>query len=142
MVMKLYDYVSGMGTKIVERITTNQSGLKSVDHSGFIRFVVNGRQESSKETLTDEEEEGVFILRSMDRFLEKQNAESIRHTMQAQEDIFKQQVRYTCIYIYIYIFIIIWIWSFKQEIFKFMLSFEPNYILSSLSVFEKDDISV
>lgn len=91
--MKLYDYVSGMGTKIVERITTNQSGLKSVDHSGFIRFVVNGRQESSKETLTDEEEEGVFILRSMDRFLEKQNAESIRHTMQAQEDIFKQQVR-------------------------------------------------
>ncbi|KAG7534578.1 hypothetical protein ISN45_Aa08g021160 [Arabidopsis thaliana x Arabidopsis arenosa] len=85
-----------MGTKIVERITTNPRGLKSVDHSGFIRFVVNGRQESSKETLTDEkeeEEEGVFILRSMDRFLEKQNAESIRNTMQAQEDIFKQQVR-------------------------------------------------
>lgn len=90
-----------MGTKIIERITTNPRGLKRVDHSGFIRFVVNGRQESSKETLTDEkeeeEEEGVFILRSMDRFLEKQNAESIRSTMQAQEDIFKQQVRYTCI---------------------------------------------
>lgn len=29
----------------------------------------------------------------MDRFLEKQSAESIRRTMQAQEDLFKQQVR-------------------------------------------------
>lgn len=86
-----------MGTKIVERITTNTLGLKSVDRSGFIRFGVNGRRKSSKETLIDdkeEEEEGVSIIRSMDRFLEKQNAESIRHTMQAQEDIFKQQVRY------------------------------------------------
>lgn len=87
-----------MGTKIVERITTDPRGLKSVDHSGFIRFGVNGRRKSSKETLTDdkeEEEEAVFLLRSMDRILEKQKAESIRHTMQAQEDIFKQQVRYT-----------------------------------------------
>ncbi|ESQ42668.1 hypothetical protein EUTSA_v10014550mg [Eutrema salsugineum] len=85
-----------MGTKIVERITTNSLGLKSVDRSGFIRFGVNGQRRSSKETLTTddkEEEEGVFVIRSMDRFLEKQNAESIRHTMQAQEDIFKQQVR-------------------------------------------------
>ncbi|KAG2310780.1 hypothetical protein Bca52824_022337 [Brassica carinata] len=29
----------------------------------------------------------------MDRSLEKQKAESIRHTMQTQEDVFKQQVR-------------------------------------------------
>ncbi|CAH2069644.1 unnamed protein product, partial [Thlaspi arvense] len=86
-----------MGTKFVERTTTNSLGLKSVDCSGFIRFGVNGQRKSSKETLTEdkeeEEEEGVFVIRSMDRFLEKQNAESIRHTMQAQEDIFKQQVR-------------------------------------------------
>ncbi|CAA7062419.1 unnamed protein product [Microthlaspi erraticum] len=39
------------------------------------------------------EQEASFVTRSMDRFLEKQTAESIRQTMQAQEDIFKQQVR-------------------------------------------------
>ncbi|KAF8102593.1 hypothetical protein N665_0198s0291 [Sinapis alba] len=84
-----------MGTKIVERITTNSFGLESVDCSGFVRFGVDGQRKSSKEKLTDdkEEEAGVFVLRSMDRFLEKQNAESIRRTMQAQEDLFKQQVR-------------------------------------------------
>uniref|UniRef100_A0A1J3EWL7 Uncharacterized protein n=1 Tax=Noccaea caerulescens TaxID=107243 RepID=A0A1J3EWL7_NOCCA len=85
-----------MGTKIAERITTTSLGLKSVDRSGFIRFGVNGRGKSSNETLTDgkeEEEEESLVTRSMDRFLEKQTAESIRQTMQAQEDIFKQQVR-------------------------------------------------
>ncbi|EOA13898.1 hypothetical protein CARUB_v10027014mg [Capsella rubella] len=85
-----------MGTKIVERIRTNPLGLKSVDHSGFIRFGVNGRRKSPKKTLTDdkeEEQERVSVITPMDRFLEKQNAESIRHTMQTQEDIFKQQVR-------------------------------------------------
>ncbi|XP_010443418.1 PREDICTED: ras guanine nucleotide exchange factor Q-like [Camelina sativa] len=85
-----------MGTKTGERIRTNPLGLKSVDRSGFISFGVNGRGKSSKDTLTDDKEEeqgGVSIIRSMDRFLEKQNAESIRHTMQAQEDTFKQQVR-------------------------------------------------
>lgn len=89
-----------MGTKIVEGITTNPLGLKSVDRSGFIRFGVNGRRKSAKETLRDEtkeEEEEVIIVKSMDRVLDKQNAESIRHTMQAQEDIFKQQVHiYIC----------------------------------------------
>lgn len=92
-----------MGTKIVERITTNSFGLESVDCSGFVRFGVDGQRKSSKQKLTDDKEEkGVFFLRSMDRFLEKQNAESIRRTMQAQEDLFKQQVRLlthnTCIY--------------------------------------------
>lgn len=89
-----------MGTKIAERITTTSLGLKSVDRSGFIRFGVNGRGKSSNETLTDgkeEEEEESLVTRSMDRFLEKQTAESIRQTMQAQEDIFKQQV-HTYIY--------------------------------------------
>ncbi|CAF1893034.1 BnaC02g11590D [Brassica napus] len=33
------------------------------------------------------------LQRPMDRSLEKQKAESIRHTMQTQEDVFKQQVR-------------------------------------------------
>ncbi|KAH0906683.1 hypothetical protein HID58_038510 [Brassica napus] len=50
-----------MGTKIVERITTNSFGLE-MDSSDLV-------------------------------FLEKQSAESIRRTMQAQEDLFKQQVR-------------------------------------------------
>lgn len=87
-------YISGMGIKIVEPTTTNSFGLKSVDRSGFIRFGVNGQRKSSKETLTDnkEKEEGDFVIKSMDRSLEKQKAESIRHTMQTQEDVFKQQV--------------------------------------------------
>ncbi|KAF8086400.1 hypothetical protein N665_0627s0012 [Sinapis alba] len=82
-----------MGTKIIE--PTNSFGLKSVDRSGFIIFGVNGQRKSSKETLTEniEEEEGDFVIRSMDRSLENQKAESIRHTMQTQDDVFKQQVR-------------------------------------------------
>lgn len=91
-----------MGTKIAERLTTTSLGLKSVDRSGFIRFGVNGRGKSSNETLTDgkeEEEEESLVTRSMDRFLEKQTAESIRQTMQAQEDIFKQQVHTYTTYI-------------------------------------------
>ena len=89
------EYVSGMGTKIVEPITTNSFGLKSVNRGGFIRFSVNGQRKSSKDTLTynKEEEEKDFVIRPMDRSLEKQKAESIRHTMQTQEDVFKQQVR-------------------------------------------------
>ncbi|CAH8338212.1 unnamed protein product [Eruca vesicaria subsp. sativa] len=83
-----------MGTKIVEPVTTNSFGLKTVDRTGFIRFGVNGQRKSSKETLTDnKEEEGDFVIRSMDRSLERQKAGSIRHTMQTQEDVFKQQVR-------------------------------------------------
>ncbi|KAJ0266874.1 hypothetical protein HA466_0007970 [Hirschfeldia incana] len=83
-----------MGTKIVEKITSNSFGLESVDFSGFVRFGVDGQRKSATKKLTDDkEEEAVFVLRSMDRFLEKQNAESIRRTMQAQEDLFKQQVR-------------------------------------------------
>lgn len=93
-----------MGTKIVEPITTNSSGLKSAERSGFIRFGVHGQRKSSKVTLTDnkEEEEGDFVIRSMDRSLEKQKAELIRHTMQTQEDVFKQQVRVYTLYIHIY----------------------------------------
>ncbi|CAH8382954.1 unnamed protein product [Eruca vesicaria subsp. sativa] len=82
-----------MGTKIAKRITTYSFGIESVDCSGFVRFGVNGQRKSSKETLKDQKEEEERVIRSMDRFLEKQNAESIRRTMQAQEDLFKQQVR-------------------------------------------------
>ncbi|WZZ21473.1 hypothetical protein YC2023_122860 [Brassica napus] len=39
----------GMGTKIVERITTNSFGLESVDCSGFVRFGVDDQRKSSKE---------------------------------------------------------------------------------------------
>ncbi|KAJ0246064.1 hypothetical protein HA466_0176500 [Hirschfeldia incana] len=84
-----------MGTKTVEPITTNSFGLKSSERSGFIRFGVHGQRKSSTVTLIDskEEEERHFVIRSMDRSLEKQKAESIRNTMQTQEDVFKQQVR-------------------------------------------------
>nr|VDD17846.1 unnamed protein product [Brassica rapa] len=51
-----------MGTKIVERITTNSFGLESVDCSGFVRFGVDDQRKSSKEKLTDDKEEnGVFV---------------------------------------------------------------------------------
>ncbi|CAN8253065.1 unnamed protein product [Cochlearia groenlandica] len=76
-----------MGTKTGDRKTTNPLGLKSIERSRFITFGVNGKRKSSKETLTNNNN------KSMDRFLEKQNVETIRYTMKAQEDVFKQQVR-------------------------------------------------
>lgn len=42
------EYVSGMGTMIVEPITTNSFELKSVNRGGFIRFGVNGQRKSPK----------------------------------------------------------------------------------------------
>ncbi|XP_010536903.1 PREDICTED: homeobox protein 5-like [Tarenaya hassleriana] len=79
-----------MGTEIIERIAINplpESNIKI----GFRRIGDRRRCRQSKE-LTGEDE-GRFRVRPMDRFLDKQNIESIRKTMQAQEDIFKHQVR-------------------------------------------------
>lgn len=119
-----------MGTKIVEQITTNSFGLESVNCSGFVRFGVDGQRKSSTKKLTDDkEEEGVFVLRSMDRFLEKQNAESIRRTMQAQEDLFKQQVRYTYTYTCIYCTHCIHMDLVIQSGFVFCFGFDLSFFL-------------
>ena len=56
-------YVSGMGTKIVERITTNSFGLESVDCSGFVRFGVDDQRKSSKENWPTTKKRTEFLFK-------------------------------------------------------------------------------